>query len=280
MLTPPQPPSSSVLNQQFRAITGASAAEATRYIKKYKSVENAVDAYYNDNDDEPFAVADPAQEKKLGAIWEKYKDESNPKLITIEGTLQLCEELGIDPENDSVLFCLAADLGSKVTGEWEKAPFVAGIQSYPGTIDTIPKLKNYLPTLRTKLNTDPVYFKKIYTHAFTLGKGSNEMTRSLALETAIPFWSLFFPPAFNSTPSALSHVPDNSPPQFTQPELDLWIEFVTQKNRAISKDTWSLLVDFARQIDKEFKEYDEMAAWPSMIDEFVEYAREKKGTRV
>lgn len=50
-----------------------------------------------------------------------------------------------------------------------------------------------------------------------------------------------------------------------------------QKNKAVSKDTWALLVDFARSIDKDFKEYDEDGAWPSMIDDFVEYVREKKG---
>jgi len=40
--------------------------------------------------------------------------------------MELCNELGIDPSSDSVLFCLAADLGSKATGEWEKGPFVQG----------------------------------------------------------------------------------------------------------------------------------------------------------
>ena len=53
-------------------------------------------------------------------------DESDPKLITIEGTMALCSELGIDPSSDSVLFCLASDLGSKATGEWAKEPFVQG----------------------------------------------------------------------------------------------------------------------------------------------------------
>lgn len=40
--------------------------------------------------------------------------------------MQLCNEIDIDPSSDSVLFCLAADLGSKATGEWEKEPFVSG----------------------------------------------------------------------------------------------------------------------------------------------------------
>lgn len=77
-------------------------------------------------------------EKKIGEIWEKFKgvlgwgasaddtDTSDPKLIKIDGTLALCEELGIDPSADVVLFCLAADLGSKAVGEFEKEAFVQG----------------------------------------------------------------------------------------------------------------------------------------------------------
>ncbi|KIR60386.1 defective in Cullin neddylation protein 1 [Cryptococcus bacillisporus CA1873] len=273
----PQPLSTkdSLLVTQFRAITGTSSADAAKYIKKYKYIEAAVDAFYNN---EPAPRADPAQERKLGEVWEKFKDPSDPKLIKIDGTMELCEELDIDPGTDAVLFCLAADLGSKATGEWEKAPFVAGIASYPGNIDSLSKLKAYLPNLREKLVSDPEYFKKVYNHAFQLARGGPQsLTRSLPLDTAIDLWTLFFPPAFNHSPSALSHLPDNTSPQFTQPEFDLWIEFMQQKNKAVSKDTWALLVDFARSIDKDFKEYDEDGAWPSMIDDFVEYVREIKG---
>jgi hypothetical protein len=38
----------------------------------------------------------------------------------------------IPDEQDSVLFCLATDLGSKATGEWEKEPFVQGWAAMPG----------------------------------------------------------------------------------------------------------------------------------------------------
>lgn len=40
--------------------------------------------------------------------------------------MTMCQELEIDPESDSVLFCLAADLGSKALGEFAKEPFVSG----------------------------------------------------------------------------------------------------------------------------------------------------------
>ena len=35
-------------------------------------------------------------------------------------------------EQDSVLFCLATDLGSKTTGEWEKGAWISGWAAMPG----------------------------------------------------------------------------------------------------------------------------------------------------
>ncbi len=43
--------------------------------------------------------------------------------------------------------------------------------------------------------------------------------------------------------------------------------------KSISKDTWSLFLDFINSCDADFKEYDEDGAWPVVIDSFVEYAR-------
>lgn len=118
---------------------------------------------------------------------------------------------------------------------------------------------------------------------------------------AVDLWSLYLPPALEARPSALSHVaPGSSPsspatdqaPGFSADDLELWLEFQKSKGKAVSKDTWSLLIDFIRTIDAELKEYDEegefepvpvaqdiadpSAAWPSTIDDFVEYARAKK----
>lgn len=82
----------------------------------------AVEAFYSDSQAQASASSkgDKVKEKKLGEVWEKFKgmfsylytlivlswrfgadgtDPSNPKLITIEGTMQYCEELGIDPES-------------------------------------------------------------------------------------------------------------------------------------------------------------------------------------
>lgn len=157
-------------------------------------------------------------------------------------------------------------------------------------------MKAQLPSIRSNLNTDPDYFKKVYKHVFDLSKAP--AARTLVLEqgeqssllyqsrvsidrlprsiTALSFWQVLIPPALASNPSALSHViitdPDSGEqtiapdptPQFTEQHLDIWIEFQKSKGKAISRDTWDMFLDFIRVIDKDFTEYDEEGEWESV----------------
>ena len=100
----------------------------------------AIDTFFNDPSMQRHAMGskdEKNKEKKLGDIWERFKggsgsgsltltlrsappthkadlvlmrdaDPSDPKLIKIDGTMQLCEELGIDPE--SVRSAIARDV--------------------------------------------------------------------------------------------------------------------------------------------------------------------------
>ena len=78
-------------------------------------------------------------------------------------------------------------------------------------------------------------------------------------------WNLFIPPALAASPSALSKLPPgvapstqtDEPPAFDGDDLEMWLEFQRERGKAVSKDTWSLFIDFLRTIDKEYKEYDE-----------------------
>lgn len=47
------------------------------------------------------------------------------------------------------------------------------------------------------------------------------------------------------------------------PLVEAWCEFLQKHhNRAISRDTWVQLFEFARAIKPDFSNFDESAAWP------------------
>ena len=45
-----------------------------------------------------------------------------------------------------------------------------------------------------------------------------------------------------------------------------------KKRNTIPEDTWNVTLDFVNQIS-DFEQYDTEGAWPTLLDEFVEYAK-------
>ncbi|QRW26514.1 cullin binding [Rhizoctonia solani] len=287
------------LVSQFQGITDASKEQALSALKKHNyRLDAAVDAYYQALTDAP-----PAQvsTQKLGALFDKYKDPDSAN-IGINGTIQWCEDLGVDPEDVSLL-AVACELKSPTVGEWTKngfidddpekrnGPILLGgtemtctppphfeaktkipprifLQRNPvGYVcDTIDQMKTTIATLRTKLGNDPDYFSRVYTYTFTFAKA--EGARSISIESAIAFWNLLLSVGLSG-----SALPKNG---WTDEHTEWWFEFLKERGgKGVSKDTWAMLPEFIKVIDGKFENHDLEAAWPSTIDDFVEWAKEK-----
>jgi len=266
---------------QFCGVTGASVKDAKRFLDKYKRVDIAMDAFYND----PAAmsvtprhqgVSSAPSTSKLNTLFDKYKDPDGED-ITMEGTMQLCEDLGVNPDEDCVLYAIAFELKSPRMGEWNKKGWTDGWKNIG--CDNIPTMKSAINRLRDRLGSDPEYFQKVYNHTFDFARSPGQ--RSLPTETAQAFWATLIPHGLHGGALAHIHSTDDDEDDdmgegggWQDEYVQWWFDFLTEKGgKGISKDTWTMFTEFVRTVDSKFEKYDMEAAWPSTIDDFVEWAK-------
>lgn len=244
--------------REFVEITGATTAEATRFLKASSwRLDNAVDAFYSDpraqHASSSSAANSAALARNLEAVWAGYRDPSTPDEIGMDGAMQYCRDLGVDPE-DVVFLALACFTKAPTMGRFTRRSWIDAWQAVG--CDSLERQKQYVGTLRAQLK-DPTTFKRIYNFAFDYAKAQGQ--KSLQFDIARELWSLL--------------VPLDPGSGFPPEHLALWLRFLEDKgSRAVSRDTWSLFLDFSRSIDASFSNYDEEAAWPSLIDDFVQSA--------
>ncbi|KAF9239449.1 defective in Cullin neddylation protein 1, partial [Melanogaster broomeanus] len=265
---------------EFCNITGASQKEAKRYLDKHKRLDVAIDAFYQDGG------KSGASTSKLTELFDKYKDPDGDT-ITTQGTMQFLTDLGFkqdeneqEGEEDTIkLLSLAYELKSPTLGEWTKKGWVDGWKNL--CCDTIDGMKSALTRLEAKISSDPSYFRTVYNYTFTFARSEGQ--RSLAKDTALEYWKSFL--HFGVGRDALKYDPpaeDEDEPMddvqgWTKEHTDMWLEYMRARDDvAVSKDTWQMLPDFIRSFDGDFNEHDDQAAWPTIIDQFVVWAKKEK----
>ncbi|KAL4597884.1 hypothetical protein ACB092_11G020300 [Castanea dentata] len=135
--------------------------------------------------------------------------------------------------------------------EFSKQEFIGGLQVLG--INSLEKFCEKIPFMRMELKDDQK-FREIYNFAFGWAKEKGQ--KSLALDTAIRMWQLLFA-------------------EKQWPLVEHWSQFLQARhNKAISRDTWSQLLEFARTVDPALSNYDAEGARSYLIDEFVEYLNE------
>mmetsp|Transcript_4791 Transcript_4791/g.8693 ORF Transcript_4791/g.8693 Transcript_4791/m.8693 type:complete len:252 (-) Transcript_4791:144-899(-) len=237
---------------QFRKITNASERIALDCLTASGwSVEGGIEYFFTNAHSKAAVPATNA--KALEELYMRYKDP-NDTMILAEGVGQFCEDLEVDP-SDVVLLVVSWHMNAATMCEFSREEFINGMASLG--CDSIDKLKAVFGKLRDEMRDD-TKFRDIYNYAFDFSREKGQ--KCLQLDTAVAMWQLIF----SAHP---------------WPLVDEWCEFLQEHhNRAISKDTWTQLLDFIKSISPDFSNFDENGAWPYLIDEFVEFVNEKRKT--
>lgn len=188
--------------------------------------------------------------KRLEELFEKYKENDNPQ-IGPEGIEALCRDIGVDPENVAVLV-LAWHLNAQSMGYFKKDEFTTGLQALG--VDTVDKLKGHLKVFKSELD-DPSKFKDIYRYAFGFAKEKEQ--KILDLATADGMLDLLMGSRF--------------------PHTEKLRQFLKEQTtyKSINLDQWMNILEFSRTIKADLSNYDENGAWPVLLDEYCDWARDK-----
>ncbi|GAX81392.1 hypothetical protein CEUSTIGMA_g8823.t1 [Chlamydomonas eustigma] len=226
---------------------------ATECLKKTNwALEPAINHFYSSG----LATTPGASSLNLKSIEDLYSSykEKDGDTIQAEGVVRFCEDLDLDP-SDIVMLIISYYMGAAVMCEFSKEEFTGGMVKMG--CDSLDKLKKKIPDLRSEIRNEE-RFKDIY--AFAYGFSCEKGQKCIQLDVALGMWKLL--------------IGETKP----WPLLEDWCEFLLKHhNRAISKDTWVQLYDFIQTIKPDFSNFDETAAWPYLLDEFVDHVKEKRG---
>jgi len=167
-----------------------------------------------------------------------------------EGIEKFCHELEIDPE-DPVLLAFAYHINASEMGCFYKDEFINGLEKLK--LDSIDGIKHYFVTLRKELeNTNAL--KLIYKYVFELGKSEPEQ-KCIDVEMAVGLLNLLLAPRYNHAKN--------------------FVEFLNQQpnTKVINMDQWTNFLEFCTSVNEDCSNYDESAAWPTLLDEYVQWLR-------
>lgn len=186
--------------------------------------------------------------------------------MNIEQLMPYFAAIGADPSNVSSLV-VHEIMQCPEIGTINREGFVDGWSSL--NLDTIDKQKKFLDS-RTKTLGQPgnrEVFRAVYKYAFELCI-TQQGQRLVEKDNLIELWRLLF-----TTPGMDWRTRNTN-------WIELWLEFVQGNSaKAFNRDVWSQTFRFAEESlkDESLGWWSEEASWPAVIDEFVEWMREKRG---
>ena len=202
----------------------------------------------------------PGAAKKAGKAEAEFKRLAGAEeKLGFDELQALCGELGISIESDPAILVVLNAMGVKSLGDGvAREQFVQGMVNLD--CDSVAALKGKLGSLRDRLKSD-AFFAPFWSWAYVMNCAEGQ--KSLTLDVAKGLTKLLLTrerfPLVAEWCAFLEHC-------YALEQAD------KKDKKAISKDTWALLLDFGRRVRPDLSGYDaEGGAWPSVIDDFCEW---------
>eukprot|EP00243_Klebsormidium_subtile_P010811 TRINITY_DN5900_c0_g1_i1.p1 TRINITY_DN5900_c0_g1~~TRINITY_DN5900_c0_g1_i1.p1 ORF type:complete len:213 (-),score=33.78 TRINITY_DN5900_c0_g1_i1:345-983(-) len=188
--------------------------------------------------------------EKVDALFAHYADDEAD--IGPTGVEKLCDDLGISTTDIRILL-LAWRLKASRMGYFSRDEWRQGLKAL--RVDSLDKLKRVLPSLQDEV-ANPYTFKEFYQFAFRFCL-TEPLQKTVDIETATVMLELVLG---------------------THPHLPTFVHFLQEQKeyKAINLDQWTAFLRFCNEVKPDLSNYDESQAWPLLLDNFVEWAKEKQ----
>ncbi|XP_041363213.1 DCN1-like protein 3 [Gigantopelta aegis] len=203
-------------------------------------------------------IAKDFSEAKALLLFDLYKDPTENAMLA-EGIEKFCSDLDVRPE-EFIVLVLAWKFEAEMMCRFTKDEFTNGCKNLK--CDSIKSIQAKFPELLAEVQNKQS-FKELYRWTYKFGLDVESGQRTLPVDMAVSLWKLVFS----------QHEPTM---------LDHWLEFIEKHPtiRGIPKDTWDMFLNFIEQVGDDLSTYDDTEAWPSLLDDFVEYENDRQNQNV
>ncbi|TYI25511.1 hypothetical protein ES332_A05G055200v1 [Gossypium tomentosum] len=191
--------------------------------------------------------------EKIDRLFNTYAN-SSLGMIDPEGIEALCSDLGVDYTDVRILM-LAWKLKAEKQGYFTQDEWQTGLKALG--VDSLSKLKKALSDLEKEVEK-PSNYEDFYTYAFRYCL-TEEKQKSVDIESICELLNLVLGVQF-------------------RPQIDSLIEYLKVQNdyKVINSDQWINFLRFCKEISfPDLENYDATQAWPLILDNYVEWMREK-----
>ena len=189
----------------------------------------------------------------MDGMFAKYA-ESDASQIGPEGVETMCGDLGVQPDDVAVLHLAwkmrAERMGFFSKEEWYRGLYALGVCECRAGV-TPEGLKESLPNAAREISDSREALVDFYTYAFKFCL-TEPLQKTLDIETAVAMLNLVLPGA---------------------PHTAAFVQFLQEQTeyKRVTLDQWTSFLRFNEDVSESCENYDDSAAWPLLLDTFVEW---------